>query len=93
MKSLRAIVRCLGFYFLFTFLVLSPALAQPRFEPHHLRAALAAQQRYTKDLLGIDEVVGTAVGMEQSGQAVVKIYAEKEGIGGLPQVLRRAAQW
>jgi hypothetical protein len=52
-----------------------------------LAPALAAQGHYTADLLQIPGVAGTAVGLGTDGQPVVKLYVEKEGIGGLPQTL------
>ena len=65
-----------------------PLLAQGRFVPRHLGPALAAQERYTRNLLRIEGVKGTAVGVGEDGAAVVKIYTEeREGIGGIPQEL------
>jgi hypothetical protein len=82
MKNLRSVI-----VFLFVaFLSAAPAWAQ-RFDPPGLDRALAAQAHYTDDLLQVPGVAGTAVGVGADGQAVVKIYAEKSGIGGLPQEL------
>ncbi|MFB3061551.1 MAG: hypothetical protein ACE10C_09305, partial [Candidatus Binatia bacterium] len=45
------------------------------------------QEQHTDVLLGIQGVVGTAVGLGTNGEAVVKIYTERSGIGGLPRSL------
>ena len=76
-----------SFLFLSSFAVPSSILAQGRFVPRHLGPALAAQERYTRDLLRVEGVAGTAVGIGENGEPVVKIYTEREGIGGIPQVL------
>jgi hypothetical protein len=39
-----------------------------------LEVALAAQQVFTDDWLDLDEVVGTAIGVDGSGHAVLKVY-------------------
>jgi hypothetical protein len=39
-----------------------------------------------ENLLHIEGVVGTAVGLAEDGMPVVKIYTEKEGIGGLREI-------
>ena len=84
MKFSRTVAR-LCFLFLIVFsLAVSPIFAQGRFGTGHLAPALAAQARYTRNLLHIEGVVGTAVGLAEDGMPVVKIYTEKEGIGGLP---------
>jgi len=75
------------FLFVFGLTVPSPILAQGRFVPRHLGPALAAQERYTRDLLRVEGVAGTAVSVGKNGEPVVKVYTEKEEIGGIPQVL------
>ena len=83
MKNPRSIL-----VFLFvTLLSAAPAFAQPRFDPPGLERALAAQAQHTDNLLQISGIAGTAVGVGEDGQAVVRIYAEKAGIGGLPHDL------
>ena len=52
-----------------------------------LETAIAAQERHTDDMLGIQGVVGTAVGLGADGGAVVKIYTERSGVAGLPRSL------
>jgi hypothetical protein len=81
--------RATGWFFIFCLffsaLVVPPIFAQ--FIPRHLGPALAAQMRYTPNLLRIDGIAGTAVGLGEKGEPVVKIYAEREGLGGLPRQL------
>jgi hypothetical protein len=82
MKNLR-----LSFFLicsLTTVLSAAPASAQRRVD---LGPALAAQAHHTDNLLKIPGVAGTAVGLGADGKPVVKLYVEKEGIGGLPQTL------
>jgi hypothetical protein len=76
-----------SFLFISALAVPPSILAQGRFVPRHLGPALAAQERYTRDLLRIEGVAGTAVGIWDNGEPVVKIYTEREGIGGIPRVL------
>ena len=52
-----------------------------------LSAAIAAQDVYTPDLLGIDGVVGTAVGFGADGAPAVLVYAARPGVLGLPAML------
>jgi len=87
MVTLRSIIRTFVSIGLLVGLALSPAFAQPAFDPPGLERAIEAQERHTNDLLGIQGVVGTAVGLGANGQAVVKIYTERSGIGGLPRSL------
>ena len=50
-----------------------------------LDAAFAAQAQVTEDWLARPGVVGTAVGLNSSGQAVVKVYTTALGAAALPQ--------
>ena len=52
-----------------------------------LSSAMATQDIYTPDLLGISGVVGTAVGLGADGAPVVLIYTARPGIFGLPAML------
>ncbi len=52
-----------------------------------LFAAMATQDLHTPDLLGIDGVVGTAVGVGADGAPVVLVYTARPGILGLPLML------
>ena len=49
-----------------------------------LFAAMTTQDFYTPDLLGIDGVVGTAVGVGADGGAVVLVYTARPGVPGPP---------
>jgi hypothetical protein len=48
-------------------------------------AALAAQERVTEDWLALEGVVGTAIGVDGSGHAVLKIYLTAVGAAVLPR--------
>ena len=52
-----------------------------------LSAAIATQDVYTPDLLGIDGVVGTAVGVGADGGPVVLVYTARPGVLGVPAML------
>lgn len=56
-----------------------PSLARGGGQGPDLRAALAAQARYTDRLLAKSGVVGTAVGLGRGGNAVVKVYLTRPG--------------
>jgi len=45
------------------------------------------QERHTDELMAKPGVVGTAVGLNDKGQAAVLVLLEVPGIGGIPQVL------
>ena len=47
-----------------------------------LSAAIATQDVYTPDLLGIDGVVGTAVGFGADGAPAVLVYTARPGVLG-----------
>jgi len=87
MVTLRSIIGIFVSIGLLIALALSPAFAQPAFVPPGLDRAIEAQERHTDDLLGIQGVVGTAVGLGADGGAVVKIYTERSGVAGLPRSL------
>ena len=52
-----------------------------------IRAALAAQERHNPQLRAIRGVVGTAVGLNPAGQAVVKVFTASSGAAGIPPSL------
>lgn len=56
------------------------ALAGGPPDPPGLERAIAAQEAHTDDLLAIRGVVGTAVGLNATGQPVVKIYTESAAV-------------
>lgn len=55
--------------------------------PVAVRAAIAAQERHTGDLLRIPGVVGTAVGRLPSGELAVKVLVIDASVRGLPRAL------
>ncbi len=87
MRNLRSLIGIFISIGLLVALAVSPAFAQPRFDPPGLERAIEAQEQHTDALLDIQGVVGTAVGVGARGGAVVKIYTEKEGVAGLPRSL------
>ena len=52
-----------------------------------LEKAIAAQEKHTDELLSKQGVVGTAVGLNATGVAVVLILTTEPGVAGLPQKL------
>jgi len=50
-------------------------------------AAIAVQEKHTKRLMSMADVVGTAVGLNDADEVVVKIYTAREGVGNLPATL------
>ncbi len=52
-----------------------------------LARALEAQEHHTDVLMNLPGVVGTAVGWNEDGTPMVKIYTEKVGLAGLPKQL------
>lgn len=63
--------------------------ATPPSGPPGFEAALLAQERHTPRLMATPGVVGTAVGLNPAGTAVVKVLTAKPGIGGVPATLDR----
>ena len=61
--------------------------ATPPSGPPGFEAALLAQERHTPRLMATPGVVGTAVGLNPAGKAVVKVFTEKPDIGGIPATL------
>ena len=67
-----------------------PATAGPVSPPtpvSELSLAVAAQARHTDQMLAISGVVGTAVGLDESGHARVKLFTESSAVRGLPSSL------
>jgi len=52
-----------------------------------LRPAMAVQERHSDRLLSIPGVVGTAVGLDRDGRAVIRVFTVRPGVAGLPDVL------
>jgi len=86
MRQLRLLIGTLVTVGLLAVLTVSPAYADPPFDPPGLARAMAAQEAHTDALLRIQGVVGTAVGLADGGP-VVKIFTEHPGIAGLPRNL------
>jgi hypothetical protein len=63
-----------------------PPVGQMPFQAS-LEAALSAQAQVTEDWLAQDGVVGTAVGLEGPGRAVLKVYVTALGVAALPQTV------
>ena len=63
-------------------------LAQGRSE-EALQRALAAQEKHTKVLMAINGVEGTAVGLDDNDQFVVKIYTARPGVANIPANLEK----
>jgi len=61
-------------------------LAQGRSEEAFERA-IAAQEKHTLNLMAKDGVEGTAVGLDENDQFVVKVYTARRGIAGIPPSL------
>ena len=58
-------------------------LAQGRSE-EALQRAISAQEKHTKVLMAIAGVEGTAVGLDDNDQFVVKIYTARPGVANIP---------
>lgn len=89
MKQLRGMMsRVLGALGLLLVLAVPPAFARVfPVDPVGLQVAIAAQERHTDALMGMEGVVGTAVGARLDGKPVIKIYTEAAGVAGLPRML------
>jgi len=63
-------------------------LAQGRSE-EALQRAIAAQEKHTRVLMAIAGVEGTAVGLDDNDQFVVKIYTARPGVANIPANLEK----
>jgi uncharacterized repeat protein (TIGR01451 family) len=52
-----------------------------------INAAIQVQDRHTRDLLDIAGVLGTAVGLSEDGQPVIRLYLAHADVEGLPRIL------
>ena len=52
--------------------------------PEEIERAIAAQNRHTPRLMAIPGVVGTAVGLNADGKAVVRVLLSRPDVAGLP---------
>jgi PKD repeat protein len=74
---------------IFSLLALSGTLfAQGRSE-EALQHAIAAQEKHTKVLMAIEGVEGTAVGLDDNDQFVVKVYTARPGVAKIPANLEK----
>lgn len=55
--------------------------------PHALARVIAVQERHTERLMSLPDVVGTAVGLDEMGRPVVKVYVAHAGVRGIPSVI------
>jgi len=60
-----------------------PQLQSAGLQPD-VRAALVAQERHNPRLRAIPGVVGTAVGLNPAGKAVVRVFIASAGVAGIP---------
>ncbi|HEX6316752.1 MAG TPA: CARDB domain-containing protein [Gemmatimonadaceae bacterium] len=67
--------------------ILGPSASSSIAGAQGIDVAIAAQQRHTAALMRIPGVVGTSVGVNAAGQAVVQIYLADASVSGLPDVL------
>lgn len=47
-------------------------------------AAIRVQEKHTQRLMASSDIVGTAVGLDDAGEIVVKVYAARAGVADLP---------
>ncbi|MCH8987811.1 MAG: Ig-like domain-containing protein [Chloroflexi bacterium] len=52
-----------------------------------LEKARQAQENHTDALLAKDGVVGTALGLDENGNAVIQVFTSRRGVGGIPAKL------
>jgi hypothetical protein len=65
----------------------TPSQQAGRAGPPDIAAAIAAQERHTPALMRIPGVVGTAVGLNPAGQAVVRALLTRPDIAGIPDAV------
>ncbi len=87
MRNLRSLIGIFLSIGLLTALAVSPASAQPRFDPLGLERAIEAQDQHTDVLLDIQGVVGTAVGHGAQSRAAIFVFTVEPGIVGIPAEL------
>ncbi|MFC2041077.1 PKD domain-containing protein [Chloroflexota bacterium] len=61
--------------------------AKPTEGPPGIKRAIEAQEAHTDALLAIPGIVGTAVGLRNDAEPVVKIYTKSAKVAGLPEEL------
>jgi len=60
------------------------ATGQPPIQPPGLDIAIQVQEAHTPELLGLPEVVGTAVGLDDLGEPVIQVFTRSAGFRGIP---------
>jgi PKD repeat protein len=63
-----------------------PALG-PAADNPGIKKAIEVQGRHSESLMGIPGVVGHGIGVSSDGEPVIKIFAERAGIPGIPAAL------
>ena len=48
--------------------------------------AKRAQEKVDQKVLSNKDVVGTAVGLDSEGNAIVRVFTAKSGVGGFPRI-------
>lgn len=61
--------------------------AAPRPTRHTLAQAIQLQKRHSPRLLSLENVVGTATGVDRNGRLAIKVYARKPGNVNVPEEL------
>ncbi|MFQ5893424.1 MAG: hypothetical protein ACE5H5_03845, partial [Nitrospinota bacterium] len=83
----KAIIAVVASMALLLALAASPVLGDDGKGERDYGRAKEAQEAHTDGLLAIEGVVGTAVGLNDSGEPSVKVYTEREGVRGVPKRL------
>ncbi|MHC4398638.1 MAG: Ig-like domain-containing protein [Planctomycetota bacterium] len=87
LKLSRTIRAFVVFAFVAGGLLTTVSAAERRPGARSLARAIQMQRRNTDRLLSIQDVVGTATGVAPDGRFVVKVYARRAGVGGIPKSL------
>ena len=69
---------------------LKPSVAEaagPAVDNPGIQKAMEVQGRHSESLMGIPGVVGHGIGVSSDGEAVIKIFAARAGIPGIPAAL------
>ncbi len=93
MRNLRSLIGIFISIGLLVALAVSPAFAQPRFDPPGLERAIEVQKQHTDALLDIQGVVGTAVGHGAQGRAAIFVFTVEPGVVGIPAELDGVPRW
>jgi len=80
-KILLVVVAAIGLF------VLSGVLQAQGNSDTAFERVKAVQERHTDRLMAIEDVEGTAVGLDQNGQHQVRVFTARQGVGGIPRNL------